>query len=135
MIRTNKKVSIFRQGNCKRNFLHPSLSKSFAAGILWKTQRWDIFTKVRQPNASQDATIDASLEDNYCVPLFKLKFLIPTLRHIFCSPKPWKIYRESDFVSSASRNKLEKYTFLWFRKRDFYFYWEENIREFFQKIC
>ena len=65
---------------------------------------------------------------------FKLKFLIPTLCCMFCLPEPSNICRESDFVSYVSQNKLEKYKFLWFKKRDFYFKWEENISEFFQKI-
>ena len=41
------------------------------------------------PNTPQAATVGC-LEDNYCVPFFKLKFFIPTLRHIFCSSKPSK---------------------------------------------
>ena len=124
-IRANKKVFIFRQGNCTMNVLHPSLSKSFALSIcsrdLMKTQPWDIFARVRTAKCIASCNHDGSLEDNYCVPFFKLKFLIPTLRHIFCSPKASKIYGESDFESSVSRNKLGKYTFLWFKKRDFYF--------------
>ena len=65
--------------------------------------------------------VQASGEDNFCVPFLQLKFLVPTLRHIFCSPKASNIYGESDFESSFSRNKLGKYIFLWFKKRDFYF--------------
>ena len=60
---------------------------------------------------------DSSLEDHYCVPLFTLKFLIPTLRQ---KPlKPSNIYEESDFTSYVSRNKMEKYTVLWFKKEAF----------------
>ena len=33
IIRVNKEVFIFRQGNCTMNVLHPSLSKSFALSI------------------------------------------------------------------------------------------------------
>ena len=108
---------------------------AFAAGILWKTQPWDIFARVRTAKCIASCNHDGSLEDNYCVPFFKLKFLSPTLRHIFCSSKASKIYGESDLESSVSWNKLGKYTFLWFKKRDFYFQWEENKSEFFKKIC
>ena len=38
---------------------------------------------------------------------------------MFCLPKPSNIYRESDFVSSVSRNKLEKYTFCGLEKETF----------------
>ena len=57
---------------------------------------------------------NSSLEDNHCVPFF------PPLRLTLYSPKPSNIYRESSFVGSVSGNKLEKYTFLWFKK-DFHF--------------
>ena len=33
IIRANKKAFIFREGNCRINVLHPSLSKSFALSI------------------------------------------------------------------------------------------------------
>ena len=92
---------------------------AFAAGILWKTQPWDIFARVRTAKCIASCNHDGSLEDNYCVPFFKLKFLIPTLRHIFCLPKASKIYGESDFESSILWNKLGKYTFLWFKKETF----------------
>ena len=94
---------------------------AFAARILWKTQPCDIFVRVRTAEYNASCNHDGSLEDGYWVPFFKLKFIIPTLRYIFCSPKPSKIYGESDFVSSVFWNKLGKYTFLRFKKRDFYF--------------
>ena len=97
------------------------LLSAFAAGILWKTQPWDIFARIRTAKCIASCNHDGFLEDNYCVPFFKLRFLIPTLCHIFCSPKALKIYGESEFESSVSRNKLGKYKFLWFQKRDFYF--------------
>ena len=130
MIRANKKVFIFRQGNCTMNVLHPSLSKLFALSIgsrdPMKNPTLGYFCKSMYFKCITSCNHDGSLEDNYCVPLFKLKFLIPTLRHIFCSPKPSKIYGESDFESSVLRNKLGlkislKISFLWFKKRDFYF--------------
>ena len=106
MTRAYKKAFIFRQGNCTMNALHPFLSKSFALSI------WSTDSKKNH---------DCSFEDNYCVLFVKLKFLIPTLRHMFCSRKSSKIYGETDFLSSVSRNSRKKYTFLWFKKRDFYF--------------
>ena len=137
MIQAIKKVFIFRQGNCTTNVLHPSLSKSFALSICsrdpMKNSTLEYFCKSTY-SQMHCKLHDGSLEDKYCVPFFKLNFLIPTLRHIFCLPKAPKIYEESDFESSVSWSKLGKYTFLWFKKRDFYFLWEE-MSEFFQKIC
>ena len=86
---------------------------AFEAGILRKTQSWDIFARVRTAKCIVSCNHDGSLEDNYCVPFFKLILLIHKLHHIFCSPKPSKNYEERDFESSVSRNKLGKYTFLW----------------------
>ena len=123
MNQAKKKAFIFQQGNCKINVLHSCMLKSFALSICSRdpmknsTQGY-FFARV--PTAS--------------VLFFKLKFLIPTLCCMFCLPEPSNICRESDFVSYVSQNKLEKYKFLWFKKRDFYFKWEENISEFFQKI-
>ena len=51
-----------------------------------KTQSWAIFARVRTAKRSVGCNHDDSLEDDYCAPFFKLKFLIPTLRHIFYSP-------------------------------------------------
>ena len=79
------------------------------------------FARVSTTKCITSCNYDGSLEDNYCVPFFKLKFLIPTLRQIFCLPRPSKIYGESDFESSAAQNKLREYTFLWFKKGGFYF--------------
>ena len=68
IIRANKKVLIFQQGNCTMNVLHPSLSKSllwvFASGGLWKTQPWDIFERVRTGKCIASCNHDGSLEDN-----------------------------------------------------------------------
>ena len=104
------------------NFLYLSLSKSFVLSICSrdprKTQPWDIFARVRTAKCIAGCNHNHSLEDDYCVPFFKLKFLIPTLRHILYSPKSSNIYQESSFVSSGSGNKSEKYTFLClFKKR------------------
>ena len=65
---------------------------AFAARILWKTQPWDIFAKVHTAKCIASCNHDGSLEDYYCVSFFKLKFLIPIWRHIFCLPKPSKIF-------------------------------------------
>ena len=92
---------------------------AFATGILWKTQLWDIFTRVLTAKCIAGCSHGGPLEDDYCITFFKLKFLIPTLCQMFCLPKPSNIYGESDFVSSALRNKLEKYTFLWIKKETF----------------
>ena len=120
-----KKFSSFGKGTARWMFsIHlcrNHLLWTFAAGTLWKTQSWDIFARVHTAKYIASCNHDGSLEDNYCAPFFKLKFLIPTLRNIFCLPKSSKIYEESDFESSVSRNKLGKYTWLWFKKRDFYF--------------
>ena len=73
------------------NVLHPSLSKSFALSICNRNPQIN-FGRVRTAKCITNWNHDGSLEDNYCVPFFKSKFLITTLRHIFCSPKPSKIY-------------------------------------------
>ena len=120
-----KKFSSFGKGTARWMFcIHlcrNHLLWAFAAGILWKTQPWNIFSRVRTTKCTASCNHDCCLEDNYCVPFFKLKLFISTLRHIFCSPIPSNSYGESDFVISVSRNKLGKYTILWFKKRDFYF--------------
>ena len=64
MIRANKKVFIFRQGNCTMNVLHPSLSKSFALCICnrdrMKNSTLGFFLQEYiQPNASQVAIMMA----------------------------------------------------------------------------
>ena len=82
-----------------------------------KTQSWAIFARVRTAKRSVGCNHDDSLEDDYCAPFFKLKFLIPTLRHIFYLPNSPNIHGECDFASSVSGNKLGKYTFLWFFKK------------------
>ena len=78
-----------------------------------KTQPWDIFARVITAKCITGCHRDKSLEDDYCVPFFRLKFLIPTLRHILYYTKPSDSYGECEFVSSISRNNLAKYTFLW----------------------
>ena len=119
-----KKISSFGKGTARLMFCiclcRKHLLWAFTAGILRKAQPWDIYVRL------MIAKCTVSLEDDYCVLFFNLKCLIPTLHHMFYSPKPSNIYRKKDFVSSILQNKLEKYTFLWFKKET-YFWWEENI--------
>ena len=100
------------------NVLYPSLSREFVFSISnmnpVKTQSWPIFSGVRTAKRSAGCNHDDSLEDDCCVPYFKLEFFIPTLRHRFYSPNSSNIQGECDFASSASGNKLRKYTFLCF---------------------
>ena len=93
---------------------------AIAAGILLKTQPCNTFSRVSTAKCTSSCNHDGSLKDNYCVPFLKLKFFIPTLRHIFCLPKPLKVYGESYFGSSVSWNTLGKCTILWFKKRDLF---------------
>ena len=128
MIWANKDF-IFRQENCTMNVLHKSLSKSFALTICSRDpmKNWTLRYFPRLPTAKCITSCNhgVSSEDDHCAPLFKLKFLLPTLHQMFYLPNPSNIYGERDFVSSVLRNKLEKYIFLWFKNRDFYFWWGE----------
>ena len=107
MIRTNKKIFIFRQGNCTMDVLYPAQSKSFVFSICskdpMKTQHLDIFARARTAKCIAGCNHNGSLENEYCFMFLKLKlkFLIPTLHHIFYSPKPSNIYRKSSFLSSV----------------------------------
>ena len=72
---------------------------TFAARIPWKTQPWDILLRLPTAKCIASSNHNVSLEDDYCVRFFDLKFFTPTLRHMFCSPNPSNIYRQRDFVS------------------------------------
>ena len=113
-----KRLSYFGKGTARWMFCVDlclnHLFRAFSAGIQWNTQPWDTFPREPTTKCIASCNHDGSWEDDYCVLFFQVKFLIPTLRHMFCSPKPSNIYGESDSVSSVSRNKLEKYIFLWF---------------------
>ena len=89
MNRANKKVFIFWQGNCTMNILHPSLLKSFALSICsrdpMKNSTLGYFCKRKYSQCIASCNHDGSVEDNYCVLFFKLKFLIPTSCHMFFS--------------------------------------------------
>ena len=89
-----------------------------------KTQPWAIFTRVRTAKRSAGLNHNDSLEDDYCGTFFKLKFLIPTLRHMIYSPNSSNIHREWYFATFVSGNKLVKCTSLWLFKKDS---WEEII--------
>ena len=123
MIRTNKKVFIFRQGNWAMNVLHPSLSKSFALSICsrdpMKNSTLEYFCKSTTVKCIASCNHDGSLEDNYCVSLFKLKFHIPTLLHIFCLPKPSKIYGEKTSYVLFRKISWENIHFCGFKKETF----------------
>ena len=96
MIRTNKKPSCSGKGTARWMFCiylcRNHLFWAFAAGVLWKTQFWNSFAGV--PTAEYIVSFNhcGSLQDDYCVLFFNLKFLIPTLCHMFCLPKPSNIY-------------------------------------------
>ena len=72
---------------------------TFAARIPWKTQPWDILLRLPTAKCITISNHNVSLEDDYCVRFFDLKFFTPTLRHMFCSPNPSNIYRQRDFIS------------------------------------
>ena len=72
---------------------------TFAARIPWKTQPWDILLRLPTAKCIASSNHNVSLEDDYCVRFFDLKFFTPTLRHMFCSPNPSNIYGQRDFVS------------------------------------
>ena len=71
---------------------------TFAARIPWKTQPWDILLRLPTAKCIASSNHNVSLEDDYCVRFFDLKFFTPTLRHMFCSPNPSNIYGQRDFV-------------------------------------
>ena len=77
---------------------------TFAAMILWKTQLWDTFARLHTAEWIVSSNHDVSWEDDYCVMFFKLKFFLPTLRHMFCSPNPSNIYGERYLVSWKNIN-------------------------------
>ena len=107
-----KKGFIFRQGKCiYRNSM--------------KTRPSAIFASIHTAECIAGCNHDDSLKEDYCVPFFKLKFLIPILRHIYYSLKPLDIYWEYDFVKKCIFVVFEKVLFLM----------GGNLSEFFQKIC
>ena len=132
-IRTNKKISPFGKGTARWMFCiclcRNYLLWTFAATILWKTQPWDIFAWLPTAKCIASSHHDVSLKDDYSVPFFDLNFFYPHITsHVFFA-KSIKHLRRKGLL------KLEKYSFLWFIKRVFYFWWEENTSEFFQKTC
>ena len=96
-----------------------SLFWAFATGILWKTQLWDIFTRVLTAKCIASCSHGGSLEDDYCITFFKLKFLIPTLCQMFCLPKPSNIYGESDIVSPLCEISWKNIHFCGLKKETF----------------
>ena len=92
---------------------------AFAAFILWKTQYWDIFARVRTAKCIASCNHDGSLEDNSCVPLFKLKFLIATLRHIFVCQSLQTFTEKVTFKVPFRKISWEKIHFCVLKKETF----------------
>ena len=102
MIRAKKKVIISRSGNCTMNVLSASISveivylsicsrdpmKNCTRGYFYKSRYSQIHRKL-QPWWLFVRWLLCSV--------LQVEFLIPTFRHIFCSPNPSKIYGESKF--------------------------------------
>ena len=113
-----KKISSFGKGSARWMFCirlcRNHLLWTYAARILWKSAPWDIFARLPTAKCIAISNHNVSLEDDYCVPFFDLKFFIPTLRHMFCSPNPLNIYGEQDFVSWKNLHfcDLKKETFI-----------------------
>ena len=95
MNQSNKNVFIFRQGNWinEMNVLYPCLLKSFVLSICsrnpMKTHPWAIFARKHTTRCILGSKHDGCLKDDYCVSLFKLKFLITTLCHMFYLWRKW----------------------------------------------
>ena len=60
-----------------------------------KTQSWAIFARVRTDKCSAGCNYDDSLEDDYCLPFFKLKFLIPYIASHILFAELFKYPREN----------------------------------------
>ena len=60
-----------------------------------KTQSWAIFARVRTDKCSAGCNYDDSLENDYCLPLFKLKFLIPYIASHILFAEFFKYPREN----------------------------------------
>ena len=93
---------------------------TFAARIPWKTQPWDILLRLPTAKCIASSNHNVSLEDDYCVRFFDLKFFTLTLRHMFCSPNPSNIYGQRDFVSWKNIHFCGL-------KKVFYFWWEIQV--------
>ena len=60
-----------------------------------KTQSWAIFARVRTAKCSAGCNHDDSLEDDDCLPFFKLKFLIPYIASHILFAEFFKYPREN----------------------------------------
>ena len=128
MIQANKEDFIFRQWNCTMNVLHPSLSKSFALNICSKdpvkSSTLGYFCKITYSQMHRKFQ-PRCLFGRWCVPFFDLNFL--SLHYATCFFRQiLQTFTEKLQTFTEGLCKLEKYAFLWFKKRDFYFWWEEN---------
>ena len=117
------------------NVLYPSLS--ICSRNPMKTQPWVILAAVRRAKCSTGCNHDDSLEDYCSIPLRLLLQFLQNFSslYLFYLLKPLNTYRESDSLSSDLGNKMGKYIFYGFQKRLWFLIWEENIDQFFQKIC
>ena len=108
------------------NVLHPSLLKSFAlrafaAGILWKTEPLDFLHDYLQLNASQVATM---------MSFWKMITVFRSSNWNFSSPHYVTCFICESFqifTEKGTSTITWKYTFLWFKNRDFYFWWGKNV--------
>ena len=120
-----KKVFIFRQGNCTINVLHPSLLKSFALSICsrdsMKNSTVGYFCKstYSQMHRKLHLKISWVLEDNYCVPFFKMKFLIPHYVTYFVCQRLQKFTEKVTPKVPFREISCENIHFCGFKKRDF----------------
>ena len=93
---TNRKDFSLWQRICMMNVLYSSLSKQFGLSISSrnpiKTQPEVIFARVQTAKCNTVCTHDDSLEDYYCFPFLRSRFLIPTLHLIFNLSKPLNSY-------------------------------------------
>ena len=118
-----KEMSSFGYGTAQWMFYirlcRNHLCWTFAAMILWKTQLWDTFARLHTAEWIVSSNHDVSWEDDYCVMFFKLKFFFAHITSHVLFAKSVKHLRRKVL------GKLEKYTFLWFKKETFisYFKW------------
>ena len=125
IIEANKKAFIFQQGNCTMNVLHPSLSKPFVLSICnrnpMKNSTLGYFCK------STYSQMHRKLQPWWLFRGWLLYYVLQVeISHPHIMPnvlfaKAFKYLWRKWHRKSALRNKLEKYTFLWIKKRDFYF--------------
>ena len=86
---------------------------AFAARILWKNQPWDIFGRLPTAKCIASSNHDVSLKDDYCV--FRSLIWNFLSQHI----TPHGLFAKSfKHLCRKGLRKLEKYTFLWLKKKE-----------------